>query len=612
MATSHTTVILCPETYKSAIYSRRVWYRPSLYRALQPDLTRTTGKIQIMSQVSQLRQQLTHKINAALALQELGLLLRDSAARLDPSVASLMPIVPAYFNEEPSEVLRVLVNFTADSNDNRDSLLADKESFGGFWGSLGARRPQIDDVVLQRSMILISQFIHNADEDSKERWIVGLSSHGLLDWVVSYYGAALLLKSSENLLMPIEFLASIDKQYYTIELKDLIAGFQLTSQMIEGPGDQDEENEDVESLLHHAQVLYKLTAADDLPDASISRSILSLFSGVPQGSSQAVQINRNLFAAHGNISSHSSFDNWTDLETNVDFIMNDGNPYVVAACAISLGNCVSNQSSQAKLQAQIDRIASVNLVADRVLSTTFVDVVQYQGFHFFNNILDNALALHILRPQNESYLIRHTKVVVDNASYYKEVALLYIKFLVRLITKGLVEQSIDPAPFEETWMLLLPVDDSDELHLLLLQAYFSNCDTLHGQYPARAFDKLLTLPTPINAANVLHKLKTLAVIFHGSNLNELALKFGKDDLSDEMPILTSFLTDLRTGLLQESDKSNSRTLNHGAMAAGTSMRDALLNNAKFVAGVIYDRLKDVSNSAAIPVRDACTALLTCG
>lgn len=310
----------------------------------------------------------------AQALDELGTLLRDEETRLLPQVRVIVERIIG-FAELEQERLRVLVNYTADNAVNCRDLLR----FDEFW------RHSFKSGQNERLVILVTQFLC-VEEVTKEA-IVHFSTLGLANFLEKqdpfpFECASLLAEHAPE---------SIDVDFVKALLGKLDEDFDGGSVVF-------------------AHLCTQNTFELPLDVATV------LFERLEQASETSAK--RRLFGACGFVTVASA--------AYRDFLierLSRDDPYVVAACAIALGNLVTDKETQVQLVKALPRG-----FASRLINYPFGDVVQYQMLHLFNNIMTPEIG-----EEARGGLMRTTRVISDNAQVYKEVALLYCKFVGKLL-----------------------------------------------------------------------------------------------------------------------------------------------------------------------------------
>lgn len=440
----------------------------------------------------------------AASLDELGTLLRDEQTRAQPAARHCVFRALDSASSHPLPVLRVLVNFCADNDRNRALLVTSDLAVVEFWTWLFTQlHDAADPGVCTRAIILLGQFIHNMQEEQVASAVGALVERGAVSALAEH------LKRSGDVL-GMEVLAECARvrpeAVETAHLEWIVAAA--------------EAHADGETLEHASAAIFSATNVDSRSGVQVVPALYRLLQKVPANTANAVHIKRRLFSACGNISSYASYDNWADVARN-EAAVEAADAYVVAAAAISLGNCVRSHADQARL---LRTLASPARVVGAVLRAPLADVVQYQAFHLLCNTMTAATADTVLG--HAELLARATKVVVDNLSYYREVGAVYFKFLRRLVAQGDARRVLLLAP---VWAALDQCDDAAarEVRLLLLQAA---CAPGAGAAGAGAVDRGLVRRLvchsveaggTVDAHYVLQQIKTVAVVLRHYSADDM-------------------------------------------------------------------------------------------
>lgn len=499
------------------------------------------------------------QIRPAEALDELGTVLREAGPRQDPRVLDQIPHVTDLYSQYPLAVLRVLVNFAADNTANREWLVAHVDA---FWAALLGQHlqplcPENAGVML-RAMLFLLQFVRAVPDDTLPVLVKALAEKGAVLWAFLYYSSLVAQNDVEALGDPVEFLAELaalpeSRVHLTAHNFDTVtSGFALVCRT-EDPDDY--------SLLCHSQLINTWTNVPDEPRPVPVDRILPLFEQIPPDVENAFHIKRNLFAACGNVYAYPSFDNAGHATRHAACITTKSDPNLIAACAVSLGNCVANEDSKQKTLDLLNRTSSVVDIAHKLLLLALGDIVLFQAYHFFNNLMTRELALAVL--QNHEMVARNTKSVMDNQQYYPEIGRLYCKFLGRVITIAFLEPKADPLPYEDIWIPALQSDSN--VLLLLLEAYCQAAQPL--EFEKTLVLNVLDLPESIDAVLLLARLKALAVLCKARDALVWQQLYGPETLTS----LTKFLHGVQASASAEGDAQ------HHALSSAVS------NNTKFVA-----------------------------
>lgn len=532
-------------------------------------------------------------------LEELGTLLRDEDFRRDCTIKQTIQPILELVNEYPMEILRILINYTADNNDNRLFMLSGEQCVQNFWNSVTASGNVGSEVAI-RLMILIVQFVR-ADEDTKKILIEELKEKEVIDWVWEYYRAR-VDTHSELIDGPIEVLAEFSQVFpgsIAIEQFDLVLtglGNLLTAKC----------DDDVEDVVQaHTQLLVNVTAVEDSSLPFPETRIMECLELVDDDLKASRSIRRDLFAVLGGIHSFPSYSNYDNIEDSISIISKGANGYAVAAAAISLGNCVHDATTKKSIIERVESISSTEEIGRNILQFPFNDVVQLQSFHFFNNFMTEDLAKGIINSKNLAALLKTTIVIVDNYQYYKEIGQIYLKFLAKLINLGFVtDRESDITIFNSTWDYLNNLEDYCEAKMLLLQATCIRKESLTNfqSYARPLLDTLLDLgSSAVTAQELLMKLKTLAVVFQTVEINVMESIYSNDSLKKDFSSkLTIFYSQLLQAISEEPSNPNE------------PVYKAITNNSKFLAAAGMKKISPLearNPHKVFELKELCTKIL---
>ncbi|GEQ66698.1 hypothetical protein JCM33374_g361 [Metschnikowia sp. JCM 33374] len=559
-----------------------------------------------------------HK-HVSAALHDLGTLLRDTENRNSPTTKSLIPLVVSFYHKQQFGVLRVLVNFCADSVENRRYLLSDEDSVKKFWDDAVATEivevnhdEGVEGEEEQRTlMTLINQFIYSVEEEEKVEFIQKLVDRNVVWWVFAYHQSLRETPDGrQEMLEPMEFLLEYSR--YFPELVTRSQFCKITGGYMDSI-DPDTDEKDVASFLAHAEFLFNCTCVEDSKENFPVEKISHLFIEVPRDCDERVDILRKLFATCGNIYSFPSYNNWQEMNRKVKDLAGSWS-FLMASAAISLGNCVTSKETQAKLIEEINRIEPIDSVAHSLFTHKFEDVVYYQAYHFFNNVITKDIATGLLVKANASAFYHNTKVIVDNFPYYKEVGLLYMKFLRKLVTMGFLEGNADPSLFVPVWEYLLHIDESGEVISLILQAFAKARDPT-AKIQISLVNKVLQLGNTVDINTLLQKIKTLSIFLKTYSGGEVREMYGAEEyLQHFVPKVGAFLGQLEEALDQPSsaDSGDDDTGNVGNGGNGgnvgnprASAQSTLQNNSRFLALVVQQNLSPMLELHEAEVKGVC-------
>lgn len=551
----------------------------------------------------------------ATALNDLGTLLREETTRADPLLVGIVPHVLSLYNTEPSEVIRVLVNYTADNDDNRAFLTSQEQCVLEFWPSAFS---SLDDNALGlHTVLLLTQFIHNIGDDKKRSMIRVLQEHNVVQKLLDYCRKCQQNGTLDNLSMVLELLSEYSAaDPTTFAVDDLMWLIESSSKVLDYCDNEDCD----EMLLYASQTALNITNVDELDELtskqgsiSLIQSVYGLMNNVPSDLENVALIKRNLFSVCGNVSSYPQYDNLLDLGMNGAQIMNESSDlYVAAALAILIGNCVSSKDTQTLVIAQLNEISSFDRIIEAVLYRQFGDVVQYQALHFFNNLLTKETADIILRELNLSDLARITKVMIDNCKYYKEIGSIFFKFMRKLVVTGFTGD-LDVFDYNVIWSYLDTAESEpakSEVEMLLLQAisttpaskykWEENYELVH-----RLLAETLSVGGTVDGTLMLTKLKTLAVLLQGSSCAEIEASLGPTRFAE---IFANPFLELMVQLSQSTPTHDSS--NQPGLAA--NQQAAVANNTKYVAAIATDSFTLLGNNDPLyqQIIDICSAVLS--
>lgn len=332
-------------------------------------------------------------------------------------------------------VLRLLINYTAGNDSNRDFLVGNS-AFATFWSQV--QLDYSDSDLAARIVILLSQFIYEYEEELKFRAAKHFAATGWKDVL-----AASLLDSLESEMELLAELAKAEPLIFT--------------------------DADLHGILQHGigseHVCIALHIVDDvLANRPSGTDIVErLYDFLAQ--TEVVEESRLALAAIG-CAFPDPANKWSTVSLHARAVKSE-NAWAQAAAAIALGNCVSSKEDREKL---LSLIAADNLVL-HLLTTRFLDLVQFQAFHFFNNCMDPEMAKMVC--SHTDFLLHHSRIMADNAAYNPPIGAVYETFLCKLVRLACVEEKQDPSELVPVWKLLfnLPHPAFKKVEPVLLQAY---------------------------------------------------------------------------------------------------------------------------------------------
>ncbi|KAJ8140122.1 hypothetical protein OY671_006685 [Metschnikowia pulcherrima] len=539
---------------------------------------------------------LVHK-SVSSALRDLGTHLRDEEIRSCEAARNLIPLVVTFFKKEPFETLRVLINYSADNSENRRFLLSNEPVLDKFWTQFVATDPveinhdegEEGEEEQGRMLSFVKQFIFSAEDEEKKEFLAKLYEKNVVSWVFEVYSTFQETHDGRNEIgEPLEFLVEysryLPEKVTRSEFYNITGGFMNSV-------DPDSGEKDTDSFLAHAEFLFNCTNVPDSNQNFPVETMTELFIEVSQDDNHAVDILRKLFATCGNIYSFPSYDNWQDMPRKVGDVAGPWS-FLIATGAISLGNCVSSKQTQVKLISQINQIRPIDEVARNLFCHKFEDVVYYQAYHFFNNVMTRDIAVKLFSRENASDFFHNTKVIVDNFAYYKEVGFLYMKFLRKLVTMAVLEGGADAMVFHAAWSYLLNIDESAEVLSLLLQAFAKTHD-ISNSLQEPILHKMLSLGETVDINTLLQKITAVAVFFNSYTITEI-IKI-HDDLFERtfLPQMESFLRQLE------------QALDGGSPAGNGAAQSTFENNARFLALMVQEKLQTIEVQYGAAVTAIC-------
>lgn len=420
-------------------------------------------------------------------------------------------------------VLRLLINFTAGNDNNRNFLVADS-AFNTFWSQ--AQHDYSDSELAERIVILLSQFIYEYEEELKTRAVRYFASTGWKDVL-----AASLL---DNLESEMELLAEFAKAEPLIFT-----------------------DSDLQSILRHGIGSDHVSIALHIVDDVLARRssgieiVERLYDFLAK--SEVVEDSRLALAAVG-----SAFPDpnkkWSSVSLHVRAVKSE-NVWARAAAAIALGNCVSSKEDRAKLLSLID----TDDLLVYLLKTRFLDLVQFQAFHFFNNCMDSEMAKTVC--SHTDFLLHHSRIMADNAAYNPPIGAVYETFLCKLIRLACIEGKPNPSELVPVWKLLfnLPHPTFKKVEPVLLQAYAEQgIWDFESDFQKLLWKNVLEIAGSVDATLLSSKLVAIGKSIQYGHIYVWPCQW-----------LSDFLTSVHDGLQAVSETSASHL--------------AISNNAKFIA-----------------------------
>lgn len=601
-------------------------------------------------------------------LKQFGDFLREDIVRSSLEAKASIPAVIKITNEkfkniidgniQPNdtaialEALRVIVNFLANSDDNRKFLLStDLGYMAEFWSLINKLfNPDFLSsnmaIIHERIILMLSQFIHNTD--LLKEFTTFLNEIDIDKSLISFMEFRISSAVSNeidftDLVIPSELFSEITNEMpskihsgipvtkdYIEYLRTLIAAFNfaLTLEIDEDDAEEIETTNEVFSYLSNA--IYNITSCEDIPNISsteIHSNILKLIPTVPTNIQNYTLNKRRLFSASGNIASMTNYDNSLDIVMSVEYFRDhETDPYILSACAINLGNYINSVERAESLQRMIENEMPLKDFVKSFLLIKFNDVIQYQAFHLFNNLMSCDIALYLL--DNIESLISTTKVVIDNSQYYKEVYDIYTKFIKKLIRFAFIENKdsdLNMFQFSELWdyfnPLVHPGAASEEVFLILTQAFIATklletaiVDHKNMPFVSALIENLVSenaFTSQVSSTFVVEKLKTLGIFFKTITSHDISGEVITNVIYNSSPdqyhlrFVTpyyKFLQKLQDLLEQEQNTNNANNAHH---------LNIIQNNSKFVCAttLAYFNLPHEADETVESITSICQSIL---
>ena len=589
------------------------------------------------------------------SLHELGDLLRDDTNRiiihdklsiLLPRFNQILSLTNQNQNQNQNqllmnklqlETLRVIINILANNNLNRDFFTnltpklseinnkkdthKDKEKGGEFdidiivnefWSIIKTHLDnymnKIDhhsDRIIEFIFILLNQFIYDTDHKSqyleffnslKIQWeIYPLINEDNIGDIGEFLYE--LLSSSSSSSSSSNLLTETDRKFLSGKI------------LLDIPiNDLDEET---------ALIIINLLSLNK-PSNELYKKILQQIE--LYDTNESILIKRKLFVLASDLAPIYDDNNTTMIEQesalniSIDQLQSTNDPYVFSCCCITIGNFIHDKSSMEKaLTILFDKLTtpttststgtgtgrrSIPLTIDKLISLYFeinkiTDVVQIQSIHMWNNLMNETIANKILTIL-EDYLLKFTKIIIDNGKYYREILILYLKFIKKLIK---LTKHKDSPPYKVLEYIFQNLDkdhnsnDILDIKYLLLQQ--------GRRYTKEMFMELLkSLVHGVNTTSVLEQLKTIAIVNQQILNGELIVN--NNDVVDELLVknyfhplenlLNQFISLLEDSKLQDNNNNNNNNNNNPNWEI-----KIFQNNLKFVAVSIIKIIEQDSN-----------------
>lgn len=421
------------------------------------------------------------------------------------------------------ETVRILVNFTADSDQNRLAVTDNEQLMGIIKSNLGGGSPFN---LKMRYAILLSQFIRNTDLQAT--FMNTFYDLGIAD---ALFDA--LDRDAELLDLQLEIEAAIVSSVIDKIIVDSNwqrKAVEWTQKLVEIYQTQLEAGGDSTILESVSSLLYNLTKFESDPglnNTELPTNILKLLPKVPAIENETM-IRRRLFGACGNISSMNGYDNQKRLKVMITLFLESKDPYSAGACAVNLGNTISGAETKSNFLESVD----LKDFLDKFFTIQFNDVIQFQALHVLNNLMTESMSKIIFEDHYQS-LLRISKVIIDNAQYYREVLAIYFKFLTKLVRSL---SSIQLASYHDLWNEVercdSPIDVGILFALIGTTEYLNGCFDL-SQFHNTLMKHLMSFLPEAPAIYYDEKVKCLGIFL---------VKIGIDKLNydDYAKLLSSF------------------------------------------------------------------------
>lgn len=368
-----------------------------------------------MLRLLELKTKVQQKQDLAESFNEFKNLLRDEKVRESDEARELLePMNQAFIlGHARVEVAQALINFTADSDVNRDLLRLDE----GFWNEADMVLRTLDEPgaemkVADLLVILMAQFMYNVGQEHQEDFNAHLTKR--LNAVLAYIVAG---GSEEEIA--VEILSEIIDENQCLHERQHTVLMQKMHQAYHGEDPNDE-------LCLYWAIVYQNMACNTAVDA---HSTFSFYEKVPEGDFQR-ETKRRLFGGQGNTFLRHSYNNWANVEKSVDYIMTGKDSFGVAAAAIDVGNCICNKEDQERMTKLINDKCGINAFVERLVTHQWTDIVQSQYVHCLTNLMQPAVSTAIFAHWR-SFAIT-VKAACDNYGIVPEAAAAARKLLKKL------------------------------------------------------------------------------------------------------------------------------------------------------------------------------------
>lgn len=601
-------------------------------------------------------------------LKKLGDFLREDSVRSSPEAKDSFPAVIRIANLELSQIikaqdgthndslilesLRVLINFLANNDDNRQFLASTDLNYKATFWSLICKLFSMDtlnaniNTIYERILLMLSQFIHNTN--LLKDFLIFFSEIGIGKCLIGYLrfrvDSSLAAETGfDELVIPTEIYSELMSEISDTTSTDMVFAndckdyldnilrvFNFAIRLNIDEDDEDEMDTVNDVLSNLSNIVYNITLCEDIPHLSSTEmhsNILKLIPQLPTKIQNFTLNKRRLFSSSGNIASMTNYDNSVDVSMALEYFRNpETDPYILSACAIDLGNYITSVEKSEWVRVKIDSEIGLQVFIANFYKIKFNDVIQYQAFHLFNNLMSSDIAIHSF----DSYesLLKSSKVVVDNGQYYKEVFGIYAKFMKKLILFAFIEEKgshLSLFQFKELWIQFYPVDHPgaafEEIYLILTQAFIAtklletgSLEHKNVPFVTSLVENLVSakgLTTDVPSTFLLEKLKTLGIFFKTIATHSISSHVITKVLYDSDPdkYHLRFITPYHTflGKLQQilDEQGNLNNANN------PNQFSVIQNNSKFVCAttIAYCNLSHETNEEIDAIQSICQSII---
>lgn len=490
------------------------------------------------------------------------------------------------------EVLRALVNLTADNDVNRSRLTENNTESKKFWEILLNLFEIRNETINTRLIILFNQFINNTE--LKKDYLEFFYQIKVDSALINYLEGTLGNSRIGDFDMSIEFLSEyfdininsvLHESRIIVKARKYIDLLLISLERVLTEVDENYLESSNEMLLNLSNILLNLTSFEDLLGIqSINPNLrcLSIIKSITMDFENKVTIKRKLLAVSGNITSMKSYNSKDELYTLINYFKHPHkDPYLMSSCAISIGNYVTSKEKLEELKYKIIEIMPFEEFINSFFSIEFNDIMQYQALHMLNNLLSSDNSALVLQQNG---LISMSKLIIDNSSYYKEVLNIFLKFIKKLIRCELIQNKTNMDHLMDLWLYFENLDSSiekEEVFLLVLQGYINNLNSGNTSFIKTLILNMIStnaLSSEISFNFLAEKLKTMGMF----NQKVLTLSqdvddFGRSIFGDVEKYENEFLLPL----FELLDIIH-RTLSNKEV----NSPDIIWNNSKFVAATL--------------------------